>query len=38
MDPQHSDERRRRRVRWTVIVLALIALGFYLGTFFGQMR
>jgi hypothetical protein len=38
MDPQQRDARLRRRIRWTAVVLALVALGFYLGTFIRQMQ
>jgi hypothetical protein len=35
-DPRHRDERARRGIRWTVIVLVLIAVGLYIATFVRQ--
>jgi hypothetical protein len=37
MDPQHRDARTRRRIRWTVIILVIVALGLYVGTFVRQL-
>lgn len=39
MKPQgDNDARLRRRIRWTVILLAILALGFYVGAFIKQMQ
>lgn len=37
MDSRDRDERTRRRIRWTVIVLVIAVLGFYIGTFVRQL-
>lgn len=37
MESRNRDERLRRRIRWTVIVLVIVVLGFYIGTFVRQL-
>lgn len=36
--PGNDDARLRRRIRWTVILLLLLALGFYVGALIKQMQ
>jgi len=36
--PGDDDVRLRRRIRWTVILLVLLALGFYVGALVKQMQ
>jgi hypothetical protein len=39
MKPRGNDDARlRRRIRWTVILLVLLALGFYAGALLKQMQ
>lgn len=33
-----DDARLRRRIRWTVILLVILALGFYVGAIFKQVQ
>jgi hypothetical protein len=36
-EERQLDDRTRRRIRWTVIILAITALAFYVGAFIRQM-
>lgn len=38
MKPERDDERQRRRLRWTVALLVLLALVFYVSAFIQQIR
>lgn len=38
MKPGRDDERQRRRLRWTVALLVLLALVFYVSAFIQQIR
>lgn len=37
-DKRELDPRTRRRIRWTVVALALAALAFYVSAFLKQMQ
>lgn len=38
MKPERDEERQRKRLRWTVFLLVLLALVFYFSAFIQQMK
>jgi len=38
MKPERDEERQRKKLRWTVILLVLLALVFYISAFIQQIK